>query len=105
MDRKYDHSSIQSGKTAARQCARTVSDDKGRLTLTSEVAIHVCILTMNLWKRLRKLLFALIQRVLRAPLWCREPVVISLLVVLCAGLSLKIVIVQWTLDSVDTRYG
>jgi IS5 family transposase len=36
-----------------------------RLKETSEVAIHTCILTMNLWKRLRELLFALIRWVLR----------------------------------------
>ena len=33
--------------------------------------------------------FALIQRALRAPAWCRELMVMSLLVVLCMGLSLK----------------
>ena len=36
-----------------------------RLKETSEVAIHTCILTMNLWKRLRELLFALVRWVLR----------------------------------------
>ena len=76
-----------------------------RLQETSEVAIHVCILTMNLWKRLRALLYALFLRALRTPVCCRKLVAMSLVVVLCAGLSLKIVIVQWTLDSVDTRYG
>jgi IS5 family transposase len=65
-----------------------------RLQETSEVAIHVCILTMNLWKRLRDLLFALYRKVFRAPAWCREVVVMILLVVLCVGLSLKTVIVQ-----------
>ena len=33
-----------------------------RLQETSEVTIHVCILMMNLWKRLRELLFALFRR-------------------------------------------
>ncbi len=45
-------------------------------------------------KRLRELLFALFQRAFQALVWCREPVVMSLLVVLCVGLSLKTVIVQ-----------
>jgi IS5 family transposase len=38
-----------------------------RLRETSEVTIHTCILTMNLWKRLRELLFVLFRRALRAP--------------------------------------
>jgi hypothetical protein len=50
-----------------------------RLQETSEVAIYVSILTMNLWKRLRALLFALFQGVLRASAWCRKTVVMSLL--------------------------
>ncbi|MGI6699512.1 MAG: hypothetical protein ACOX6G_04245 [Christensenellales bacterium] len=33
-----------------------------RLRETSEVAIHVCALTMNLWKHLKELLFALFRR-------------------------------------------
>jgi hypothetical protein len=65
-----------------------------RLRETSEVAIHACILTMNLWKRLRELLFALIQRALRASVWCRELEVTSLIAVLCVEVSLKTVIVQ-----------
>jgi len=65
-----------------------------RLRETSEVAIHACILTMNLWKRLRELLFALIQRALRASVWCRELEVMSLIAVLCVEVSLKTVIVQ-----------
>ena len=65
-----------------------------RLQETSEVAIYVCILTMNLWKRLRELLFALFQRAFQALVWCREPVVMGLLVVLCRGQSLKTAIVQ-----------
>jgi len=65
-----------------------------RLRETSEVAIHACILTMNLWKRLRELLFALIQRALRASVWCRELEVTSLIAVLCVEVSLKTAIVQ-----------
>ena len=65
-----------------------------RLQETSEVAIHVSILTMNLLKRLRALLFALFRRAFQAPVWCREPVVMGLLVVLCRGQSLKTAIVQ-----------
>ncbi|MGI6635086.1 MAG: hypothetical protein ACOX7B_07935 [Christensenellales bacterium] len=49
-----------------------------RLQETSEVAIHVSILTMNLWKRLRALLFALLQRALQASVWCRKLVVMSM---------------------------
>ncbi|HHX20278.1 MAG TPA: transposase, partial [Clostridiales bacterium] len=52
-----------------------------RLQETSEVAIRVSILTMNLWKRLRALLFALFQRMLRAPVWCRKLVIMSMVVV------------------------
>jgi hypothetical protein len=37
-----------------------------RLQETSEMSIHVSILTMNLWKCLRALLFALFQRLPRA---------------------------------------
>ena len=59
-----------------------------RLQETSEVAIHACILTMNLWKRLRERLFVLIQRVHQAPVWCRKWMVMSLIAVL------KTVIVQ-----------
>jgi IS5 family transposase len=33
---------------------------KERLKETSEIAIHICILTMNLWKRLKEFLFALL---------------------------------------------
>jgi len=65
-----------------------------RLQETSEVAIHTCILTMNLWKRLRKLLFVLFRRALRVPTWRRKPVMVNLLVVLCEGPSLKTLIVQ-----------
>jgi len=65
-----------------------------RLQETSEVAIHVSILTMNLWKRLRALLFALFQRVLRASIWCRKLVVMSMLLVWGAEEELKTVIVQ-----------
>lgn len=43
-----------------------------RLQETSEVAIHTCILTMNLWKRLRELLFALIRWVVREAVWSRN---------------------------------
>lgn len=43
-----------------------------RLKETSEVAIHTCILTMNLWKRLRELLFALVRWVLREAEWSRR---------------------------------
>jgi len=68
-----------------------------RLQETSEVAIHICILTMNLWKRLRELLFALFQRVLQALVWCRELEVTSLIAVLCVEVSLKTAIVQQTL--------
>ena len=66
----------------------------GRLRETSEVTIHACILTMNLWKRLRELLFVLFRRTLRGLTWCREPVVMSLLVALCEGPSLKTLIIQ-----------
>ena len=65
-----------------------------RLQETSKVAIHACILTMNLWKRLRELLFVLFRRALQAPTWCRKPVVMTLLVVLCEGPSSKTLIVQ-----------
>ena len=65
-----------------------------RLKGTSEVSIHTCILTMNLWKRLRELLFALFQRVLQALVWCRELEVTSLIAVLCVEVSLKTAIVQ-----------
>jgi hypothetical protein len=65
-----------------------------RLQETSEVAIHACILTMNLWKQLRELLFALIQRMLRAPAWCRKMVVMSMLAVVWTEGNLKTVIVQ-----------
>jgi IS5 family transposase len=61
---------------------------------TSEVAIHACILTMNLWKRLRELLFVLFRRALRGPIWCRKPEVLNLLAVLCEGPSLKTFIIQ-----------
>ncbi|HHU01780.1 MAG TPA: transposase, partial [Christensenellaceae bacterium] len=37
-----------------------------RLRETSEVAIHVCVLTMNLWRRLKELLFVLLRRTLQA---------------------------------------
>ena len=50
-----------------------------RLQETSEVAIHAFILTMNLWKRSRELLFALFQRALRVPVWYRKMVVMSLM--------------------------
>jgi hypothetical protein len=33
---------------------------KERLKETSEIAIHICILTMNLWRRLKEFLFALL---------------------------------------------
>jgi IS5 family transposase len=65
-----------------------------RLQETSEVAIHVSILTMNLWKRLRALLFALFQGVLRASVWCRKLMVMSMVVVWGAEGDLKTVIVQ-----------
>jgi hypothetical protein len=65
-----------------------------RLQETSEVAIHVSILTMNLWKRLRALLFALFRRALRAPVWCRKLVIMSMVVVWGAEEDLKTVIVQ-----------
>ena len=65
-----------------------------RLQETSEVAIHVSILTMNLWKRLRALLFALFQRAFRASVWCRKLVVMSMVVVWGAERSLKTVIAQ-----------
>jgi hypothetical protein len=65
-----------------------------RLQETSEVAIHVSILTMNLWKRLRALLFALFQGVLQASVWCRKLVVMSMVVVWGAEGDLKTVIVQ-----------
>jgi hypothetical protein len=41
----------------------------------------VSILTMNLWKRLRALLFALFPRALRASAWCRKLVLMSMVVV------------------------
>jgi hypothetical protein len=65
-----------------------------RLQETSEVAIHVSILTMNLWKRLRALLFALFQGVFRASVWCRKLVIMSMVVVWGAEGDLKMVIVQ-----------
>ena len=65
-----------------------------RLQETSEVAIHVSILTMNLWKRLRALLFTLLPRALRASVWCRKLVVMSLLTVMRAEGDLKTVVVQ-----------
>jgi IS5 family transposase len=37
---------------------------KERLKETSEIAIHICILTMNLWRRLKEFLFALLLLVL-----------------------------------------
>jgi IS5 family transposase len=65
-----------------------------RLQETSEVAIHTCVLTMNLWKRLRELLFVLFRRALRAPTWYKKPVMMRLLVVLCERAILKTLIVQ-----------
>ncbi|MGI6653916.1 MAG: transposase [Christensenellales bacterium] len=65
-----------------------------RLQETSAVAIHVSILTMNLWKRLRALLFALFQRALQALTGYRELVVMNPFVVLCAEIGSKTVIVQ-----------
>jgi hypothetical protein len=66
----------------------------GTVQETSEVAIHVSILTMNLWKRLRSLLFALFQGVLQASVWCRKLAVMSMLLVGGAEGDLKTVIVQ-----------
>jgi len=90
---------LESGERNAIESAFGVGKQRYGLNLvmeqeTSEVAIHICILTMNPWKRLRELLFALIQRTLQAPAWCREIVMINLFVVLCAKVSLKMVIIQ-----------
>ncbi|MGI6671033.1 MAG: hypothetical protein ACOX58_05625 [Christensenellales bacterium] len=65
-----------------------------QLQETSEVAIRVSILTRNLWKRLRALLFALFQRALRASVWCRKLVAMSLVAVWDAQGDLKTAIVQ-----------
>ena len=65
-----------------------------RLKETSEVAIHTSVLTMNLWKRLRELLFALIQRVLRRGLLSLKLLIKHLFVNPIAQLGLKTVIVQ-----------
>ena len=65
-----------------------------RLRETSEVTIHTCILTMNLWKRLRELLFVLFRRTLREPTWYRKPVVMTLLVALWERPSLKTLVTQ-----------
>jgi len=65
-----------------------------RLQETSEVTIHVCVLTMNLWKRLRELLFALFQRSLLSPSWYRKLEMMNLLTGFFTGIKLKTVIVQ-----------
>ncbi len=65
-----------------------------RLQETSEAAIHARILTINLWKHLQELLFALFQWALRMQAWCRELEVTSLIAVLCVEVSLKTAIVQ-----------
>ncbi len=65
-----------------------------RLQETSEAAIHARILTMNLWKHLQELLFALFQRALRMQAWCRKLVVMSMLLVWGAERNLKTVIFQ-----------
>ena len=65
-----------------------------RLQETSKVAIHACILTMNLWKRLRELLFVLFRRTLREPTWYRKPVVMTLLVAMWERPSLKTLVIQ-----------
>jgi len=65
-----------------------------RLQETSEVTIHVCVLTMNLWKRLREFLFALFRKSLLSPSWYRKLVMMNLLTVFFTGIKLKTVIVQ-----------
>lgn len=65
-----------------------------RLKETSGVAIHTSVLTMNLWKRLRELLFALIQGVLRGGWFGLELLMKHLFANAFAGLGLKMVIVQ-----------
>ena len=65
-----------------------------RLQDTSEVAIHPSILTMNLWRCLRKLLFALIQRVLRGIGVGDERLVRNLFVALFTETNSEMAIVQ-----------
>jgi hypothetical protein len=67
-----------------------------RLKGTSEVSIHTCILTMNLWKRLRELLFALIRWVLRRAGFGARLMVMQPHGGWCAGVRLETVVVQWS---------
>lgn len=65
-----------------------------RLKETCEVAIHTFILTMNLWKCLRELLFALIQEGLRGVEFGEKLMVKQLITGLFAETNLETVIVQ-----------
>ena len=65
-----------------------------RLQETSEVFIHTCILTMNLWKRQRELLFALIQWVFRGAGFGARLMVMQPHGGWCAGVRLETVVVQ-----------
>lgn len=59
-----------------------------------KVAIHVCVLTMNLWKRLKELLFAFLRRTLQAAICCRRLAVMSLLAVFNVVVCAEVGIVQ-----------
>jgi len=65
-----------------------------RLKETSEVSIHTCILTMNLWKRLRELLFVLIRWVLCWAGFGARLMVMQPHGEWCAGVRLETVVVQ-----------